>query len=141
MSRFVLDNSVTMRWLLQSSKRSDQLYAERVLKSLLKAQAAVPHLWYMEIANVLLGAEKHQALATSEAESFLSQLEQLPIEVDPLTAQQTTGRILALSRAYKLNSYDAAYLELAARKRLPLATLDRSLRKAARKSGIELYRL
>jgi len=63
----------------------------------------------------------------------------LPIHVDSLTSQQAFSRTLALGRAYKLSSYDAAYLELAIRKGVPLATLDRFLMKAANKAGVEIY--
>jgi hypothetical protein len=55
---FVLDNSVTMRWLLAAEKRADQVYAESVLSSLAQAQALVPDLWHLEVCNVSLGAER-----------------------------------------------------------------------------------
>lgn len=139
MSRYVLDNSVAMRWLLVSKKSSDQAYAETVLQSLVEAEAVVPHLWHLEAANVLLGAEKHKELEIGEVERFIAQLESLPIHVDPLTAHQAFSRTLSLSRAYKLSSYDAAYLELAIREGLPLATLDKDLRKAAKQAGVDLY--
>jgi len=139
MTDFVLDNSVSMRWLLETEKKADQQYAENVLKSMINAGCLVPNLWHLEAANVLLGAEKRSEVDAGEIERFISQLENLPIHVDPLTSHQTFSRIMALSRIYKLSSYDAAYLELAAREGLPLATLDKSLRKAAMKSNIEIY--
>ncbi len=139
MSRYVLDNSVAMRWLLVSQKKADQAYAEKVLQSLAETEAVVPHLWHLEAANVLLGAEKRGELETGEVERFLAQLESLPIQVDPLTAHQAFSRTLGLSRAYKLSSYDAAYLELSIREGLPLATLDKDLRKAAKKADVDLY--
>lgn len=139
MSDFVLDNSVTMRWLFESNKVSDQKYAERVLESLLKVDAVVPNLWHLEVANVLLGAEKRGDTTAGQSEGFLAQLENLPIRVDPSTSHQAFSRILSLSRAYKLSSYDAAYLELAVRESLPLATLDKDLKKAATKAGVSLY--
>jgi len=139
MSRYVLDNSVAMRWLLVSQKKTDQAYAEKVLKSLAETEAVVPHLWHLEAANVLLGAEKRGELETGEVERFLAQLESLPIQVDPLTAHQAFSRTLGLSRAYKLSSYDAAYLELSIREGLPLATLDKDLRKAAKQADVPLY--
>jgi len=138
-SRYVLDNSVAMRWLLVSQKKADQAYAEKVLQSLAETEAVVPHLWHLEAANVLLGAEKRGELETGEVERFLAQLESLPIQVDPLTAHQAFSRTLGLSRAYKLSSYDAAYLELSIRDGLPLATLDKDLRKAAKKADVDLY--
>ncbi len=139
MSGFVLDNSVSMRWLLESNKVSDQKYAEIVLNSLLDADALVPNLWHLEASNVLLGAEKRSEIDAGEIERFISQLENLPIYVDPLTSHKAFTRTLALARIYKLSSYDAAYLELAIREGLPIATLDKGLRKAAKKADVKVY--
>jgi predicted nucleic acid-binding protein len=139
MTQFVLDNSVAMRWLLASPKKADQSYAETVLESMVDSQALVPHLWHLEATNVLLGAEKRGELNAGEVERFIAQLESLPIQVDPLTAHQAFSRTLSLCRAYKLSSYDAAYLELAIRVGLPIATLDRDLRKAAKRASAALY--
>ena len=139
MSGCVLDNSVAMRWLLASLKESDQAYAEAVLQSLAETEALVPHWWHLEATNVLIGAEKRGDLKTGEVERFITQLEALPIQIDPLTSHQAFSRTLSLSRAYNLSSYDAAYLELAIREGLPLATLDRSLRKATQRLDVLLY--
>lgn len=139
MTAFVLDNSVSMRWLLESEKKSDQKYAESILKSMIDVDSLVPNLWHLEAANVLLGAEKRSEVDAGEIERFISQLENLPIYVDPLTSHQSFSRIMALSRIYKLSSYDAAYLELAIREGLPLATLDKDLRKAGIKANVEIY--
>ena len=139
MSGFVLDNSVAMRWLLASNKKSDQAYAEAVLRSLAEMNTVVPQLWHLEAANVLLGAEKRGELEVGEVERFIAQLENLPINIDPLTAHQAFSRTLSLSRAYMLSSYDAAYLELAVREGLALATLDKSLIKAAKKANVAIY--
>ena len=139
MTAFVLDNSVAMRWLLASDKLSDQRYADSVLRSLVDAEAVVPGLWHLEAANVLLGATARGDIEVSDVERFTVQLENLPITVDSLTAHQVFGHTISLARAYRLSSYDAAYLELALREGLPLATLDKYLLKAARKSDIEIY--
>lgn len=139
MTDFVLDNSVSMRWLLESGKAADQRYAEAILKSLADADALVPNLWHLEATNVLLGAEKRHEVDAGEIEGFIAQLENLPLHVDSLTSHQAFSRIMALSRIYKLSSYDAAYLELAIREGLPLATLDKDLRKSAKKAGVDLY--
>ncbi len=136
---FVLDNSVAMRWLLESDKLSDQDYAEKVLKSFSDSDAFVPNLWHLEASNVLLRAERYGEITTGEVERFISQLENLPIQVDSLTANQSFSRTLALARAYNLSSYDAAYLELAIRENIPLATLDKNLAKAAKKVDVQIY--
>lgn len=139
MTDFVLDNSVAMRWRLESGKKSDQIYAEKVLKGLADATAVVPNLWHLEVVNVLIGEVSRGELNVEEVERFISQLESLPIRVDPSTARRAFGRTLNLSRTHNLSSYDAAYLELAMREGLPLATLDKNLVKAARKSEVALY--
>ena len=139
MTAFVLDNSVSMRWLLASEKTADQNYAETVLKSLINTDVLVPNLWHLEATNVLLSAEKRKEINAGEVERFITQLENLPIHVDSLTAHQSFSRILALSRIYGLSSYDAAYLELSIREGIPLATLDKALRQAAIKADVPLY--
>ena len=139
MTAFVLDNSVAMRWLLATNKPSDQLYADSVLKSLVDAEAVVPNLWHLEAANVLLSATSRKDIEISAIERFTAQLEDLPITVDTLTANQVFGHTMSLAKAYRLSSYDAAYLELALRQGLPIATLDKDLLKAARRSDIEIY--
>ena len=139
MTAFVLDNSVAMRWLLASNKTTDQRYAESVLKSLANAEAIVPNLWHLEAANVLLGATKRHEIEVAEAERFTVQLENRPISVDTLTAHQVFGHTISLAKAYRLSSYDAAYLELALREGLPLATLDKDLLRAAKRSDVEIY--
>jgi predicted nucleic acid-binding protein len=128
-----------MRWLLASNKPKDQHYAESVLKSLANAEAIVPNLWHLEAANVLLGATNRNEIEVSELERFTVQLENLPISVDTSTAHQVFGHTISLAKAYRLSSYDAAYLELALREGLPLATLDKDLLRAAKRSDVEIY--
>ena len=139
MTDYVLDNSVAMRWLLASNKPSDQKYAESVLKSMVNARAVVPGLWHLEAANVLLGAVTRKDIEVADVERFTAQLESLPITVDSTTANQAFSHTMSLAAAYRLSSYDAAYLELALRENLPLATLDKSLIKAAKKSNVGIY--
>ena len=140
MTDFVLDNSVSMRWLLASEKASDQRYAENVLESMRDADALTPNLWHLEAISVLIGAEKRGEISLGEIERFISQLDNLPIHVEPLTANQAFSRTLILSREYNISSYDASYLELAMREGLPLASLDKKLVKAAKKADVEIYK-
>ena len=139
MSGFVLDNSVVMRWVMASPKASDQKYAASVLKALSDNDALVPNLWHLEASNVIVGAEKRGELKPGESENFIAQLENLPIHVDDMTAHQAFSRTINLARTYKLSTYDAAYLELAIRSGLPLATLDKDLRKAAKKAEVPVF--
>ncbi|MCY4211371.1 MAG: type II toxin-antitoxin system VapC family toxin [Gammaproteobacteria bacterium] len=139
MKSFVLDNSVTMRWLLESEEPTDQNYAETVLNTLADNKAMVPNLWRLEVVNVLLNAERRKDISISNVEKFIAQLENLLIQVDPLTNDQAFSKTLVLANAYNISSYDAAYLELAVRENLPLASLDKHLIKAARKANVEIY--
>jgi predicted nucleic acid-binding protein len=136
---FVLDNSVAMRWLLASKKSVDQQYVEAVLRSFVEATAVVPSLWHLEASNVLLFAERREEITLAEIERFVSQLEDLPIQVDSRTQSRALSHVLVLAREYKLSSYDAAYLELAVREGLSLATLDKDLIKAAKRAGVTIY--
>jgi predicted nucleic acid-binding protein len=70
---------------------------------------------------------------------WLAHLEDLPVRVDPMSSAKAFSRTLGLARSYALSAYDAAYLELAIREHAPLATLDKSLRKAANRAGVPLY--
>ncbi len=138
---FVLDNSVTMRWLMASTKAVDQQYAIEILKSLTDQQPIVPNLWHLEVASVLLAAEKRQQITSGQSEDFLIQLENIPLRVDDSTAFHAFTRTLGLARSYNLSSYDASYLELAIRTGNPLATLDKALVRAAKKAGVKRYLL
>jgi len=139
MNRFVLDNSVAMRWFMPSNKPQDQAYCRDVLNSFVSSSALVPNLWHIEAVSALLGSEKREEITEGEIESYLIKLDALPIFVDPLTVHNAFGRTLTLARAFSLSSYDATYLELAIRESIPIATLDKKLQKAAEKSAIELY--
>lgn len=135
MNRFVLDASVALAWCFPEERGA---YAQAVLDQLRSGHALVPASWSLEIANSLLVAERRQRLAPADVVRFLGLLEALPIEVDTLTATRALRETLALGRARKLAAYDAAYLELAMREAVPLATLDQSLRRAAREAGVKL---
>lgn len=88
---------------------------------------------------MLLSAEKLDEIRLGQIEGFMSQLENLAIQTDTMTSHHAFNRTLTLARAYKLSSYDAAYLELAIREGLPLVTLDKGLAKAASKAGVAMH--
>lgn len=138
---FVLDNSVAMRWLQGSTKKADQLYANSVLKVLAEplVVAWVPNLWHLEASNVLLSYLHRSEFDRAEIESFVLQLEKLPVQTDTLTSQQALGHGFNIADQYRLSSYDAAYLELAMRRDIPIATLDEDLRKAAARAHVPLF--
>jgi predicted nucleic acid-binding protein len=133
---FVLDNSVTMRWLLNDGRAQDANYAEKVLLTLKNTDAVVPSLWALEVANVVAKIEAKGMLTAAITQSFVSTLNLLNIITDKTTSDRALGEVLNLARRYKLSAYDAAYLELAIRSNLALATLDADLTKAAKKAGV-----
>lgn len=135
MSSFVLDASVALSWCFEDEADAA---GDAVLRRLAAGSAAVPGIWPLEVANVLLGAERRQRITAAESARFLNLLEALPIEVDAHTAARAPREILTLARTHALSSYDAAYLELASREGIPLATRDKRLAAAAATLGVRL---
>ena len=138
---FVLDASVTIRWALRDGSPADRVYADRVLDSFHAASALVPALWYTETIHVLRGYEEAGKMGEAALAAFVYWLGQLPIQLDLASPAATQLAVAATSRQFNLSGYDAQYLELAGRRNLPIATLDRDLRRAAKKAGIALYRM
>lgn len=134
---FVLDGSVTLAWFFQDETNA---YAEAVEDSLARAEAVVPSLWPLEVANTLVIGERRKRSTEAQATTWLSYQRGLPIKVDDETAVRSWDEILSLARAYQLSAYDAAYLELALRRNLPLATLDDRLKDAAAAVGVAEYK-
>ena len=136
---FVLDASVTIRWALQDGSLADRTYADLVLDSFDAAVATVPALWYTETIHVLRCAEDGGSIGESALTGFIYQLGKLPIESDMAAPSGVQLAVAAVSREFRLSGYDAQYLELARRLALPIATLDKDLRKAAKKAGVAIY--
>jgi len=138
--RFVLDNSVSMRWLFGDGSAADQSYAAHVLGLMENegATALVPGLWALEVSNVILRSEARGLLTEARSAEFLATLQDMTLEVDGETAARARSDTLQLARRFKLSSYDAAYLELALRKGLALASLDVDLRRAAAQAGLSM---
>lgn len=135
MTRFVLDCSVTVAWCFHDHADA---YTWSVLARLPKAYAVVPAVWPVEIANALVVAERRKLIQKSDSAKFLAMLEGFQFSVDPETGERAWGPILALARDQRLSAYDAAYLELALRRRLPLATRDEGLKRAASALAVDL---
>ena len=138
MTRFVLDCSVTMAWCFDDEATP---YTNSVRDALVDIRAVVPSLWPLEVANVLLVAERRNRLEKADTTRFLALLQALPIRVDQGTSQRALREILDLAREQELSSYDASYLELAIREGLPLATLDGRVKDAAARVGVPLLDL
>lgn len=135
--RFVLDNSVAMRWLLRDGSQERLDYANKILALLEQpdGEAVVPGIWALEAANVIVKAQSRGLVTEARSSAFIGLLEEMFITVDASTAGRALGDTLQLARRFRLPSYDAAYLELALREGLPLATLDAALRDAMLQTG------
>ena len=136
---FVLDNSVSMRWLFKDGTEADLLYAEQVLEALKEGSAVVPGVWWLEVSNVIARTEAQQLLLETQSRKFLDTLRKMPITVDSSPVEQLWEQTLHLARKFKISTYDAAYLELAIRQNIVLATLDTDLARAARQSKTQLF--
>jgi len=99
----------------------------------------VPALWPVEVANALLMGERRKRIRPTQIRRFVTLLEGLSVVADTQSVGNTVNGLLPLAREHKLSAYDAAYLDLAIREGLPLATLDKNLQRAARNAGVGLY--
>ena len=135
MSRFVLDNTVTMAWCFTEEATE---FTKTLLSRLsnLTDSAVVPALWLYEVANVVELAVRKSRIPGEKALAFLGSLADLPIEVENPSRTQVFVTVRTLAGQYQLTAYDAAYLELAIRYQLPIASLDRALSRAALAAGL-----
>lgn len=135
----VLDASVALSWLLEDAGAAQE-YATQVFDFLAGegAEARVPAIWGLEVANVIAKCEARGVISSERSQLFLAAIAAAPIVCDQETYARTMTDILALARRHRLSSYDAAYLELSLRSTLPLATLDRDLRRAAGQANVPL---
>jgi predicted nucleic acid-binding protein len=132
---FVVDNSVALAWCFEDEHTEpimDLLY--RVAES----GAIAPTLWPLEALNGLLMAERRKRLDTKRRQRLASFLRGLPVMLDAETADQAWTATARLAERYRLTLYDATYLELAQRRKLPLATLDQDLIRAGKALGMTL---
>jgi predicted nucleic acid-binding protein len=131
----VLDSSITVAWLYREEATES---VDEIFKNLVEVGAWVPALWHLEVANVLQIGIRRQRHGPDFRDRILSNLSEFPIQVDPETPRQAWGATARLAERHRLTVYDSAYLELAQRRGLPLATLDGDLRRAAVSEGIQL---
>lgn len=111
-------------------------YSDRVLTEIERSRALVPSIFWYELRNVLVVNERRQRITPAATDAFLASIGRLPIEVAPLPPDLG---VLDLARSHRLTVYDAAYLDLASRRGLPLATLDNELRAAARSISVPVF--
>ena len=136
-SSIVLDASVTVAWAFH-----DQVdrYCNLVRESLVANEALVPAIWPLEVVNALLIAERRKAITRSSTDHFLQFLAELPIIVEAQPLDATWNGALAVARNTGLSAYDASYLHLASRTSSPIATLDKAMRNAAKRVGVEVFK-
>jgi predicted nucleic acid-binding protein len=128
---FIIDASVVIAWAFKEQHAT----AERALARIQAEEAIVPALWWYELRNVLVLGERQRRLTERQTARFLRDISRLTITID---SSPNEAQVLTLARRHRLTVYDAAYLELAGREVLPLATLDQELAAAARAEQVAL---
>lgn len=136
---WALDCSLALAWALpdEMSRRADRFLAYVARTS----QLWVPALWWYELSNALLLAQRRHRLAETDRIRVMELFAMLPIQTDAELDANTAQRFHGLAERHGLSAYDAAYVELAERRGVGLATLDRSLATAARRVGVKVPRL
>lgn len=127
---FVSDASVAAAWLLPDEEAA---LADRALDRLADETAKVPGLFWYELRNLLLSAERRGRIDERHADASIARLRQLPIRCP---GEADDRHVMALARGYRLTAYDSSYLALAIREGCPLASLDRRLNEAAAAEGV-----
>jgi predicted nucleic acid-binding protein len=135
MVRLVLDVSAVGAWCFEDERTPA---TEALLARLEDCELCVPGLFLWELANVLLMAERRCRITSADRSNFLALMALLDLRLDPADPMVVWHDVLSLAARHRLTAYDAAYLELAMRWGLPLATRDGALEVAARASGLEL---
>lgn len=138
MEPFVVDTSLTLSWCFSDEATA---YSRGILAALQTTYAVVPALWPFEVANALAVADRRQRITQEGIVEFLETLQRLPIQIERREALWLWQAVLPLARKHRLSAYDAAYLELAKREKMQLATLDHDLQQAGRALGIPLLDL
>jgi predicted nucleic acid-binding protein len=136
-TELVLDASVALSWCFKNEATT---VGDQVLERLADVAASVPAIWHLEIANVLALSERRGRITQANSSEFIALLETLVIVIDEETPSRALGRVLDLARAERLTAYDAAYLELAMRLAIPLASKDADLCDAAEHLGVPVLR-
>ncbi len=132
---FVVDASVALAWCF--ADEASEL-ADRVLDQLEHDEALAPAIWPLEVANGLRTAERRGRLDLADLSRVRELLVSLPVQVEGVPLDAALGQVTEIARQLDLTAYDAAYLALAARRGLALATVDDRLRRACERAGVEL---
>jgi len=132
---FVLDNSVAMAWCFHDEQTTPVM---ELLDRVTETGAITPTLWPLEALNGLHVAERRRRITRHQREQMTGFLRDLPVRLDGEAADRAWTSLAELADRFTLSLYDAAYLELAQRRDLPLATRDAALGRAARAMSIEI---
>ncbi len=132
MTSFVLDNSVVLSWCLADE---DHPLADRAMELAVAGGAVAPRIWWYELRNALIVNERRGRLSPAHTGAALTAISRLGIVLD---SDHDEAALFELTRTRRLTVYDAAYLEVAMRRRLAIATLDRRLHEAATANGVAL---
>ena len=134
----VVDSSVTLTWCFEDEQTAASL---ALLEQVVEHGAVAPTVWPLEVLNALVMAERRKRVDAAQRQRLTGFLRDLPIALDGETAAQAWSATVQLAERHRLTVYDAAYLELAQRRGLPLASLDNGLRAAAEAVGVALVEL
>ena len=132
---FVLDNSIALAWCFEDAQTPAVM---ALLDRVTETGAIAPLLWPLEALNGLLVAERRRRLNATTRAALSAFLRELPIMLDLDAAERAWGEAAQLAERFRLSVYDATYLELALRRRLPLASLDQGLREASGALGVDV---
>ncbi len=135
----ILDASMALAWLLERKDQGEAALAGEALDMVRAAGAMVPALWFSEVANALLLAERQRVISAQDSSSYLAELSLWEIVQDSVPPALSQAQAIQLGRIYKLTAYDATYLELAMRRSATLATFDHKLAAAARAAGVRVF--
>ncbi len=138
MNGIVIDASVALAWCFPDEASE---YADSVLLAVENHTVVVPAIWAVEITNALLVGERRKRIRQPEVRRFIELLKGLKIAEDVQPVADTVSCIFPLAQAYRLSAYDAAYLDVAVRREIPLATLDGDLQEAALAAGIKTFKI
>jgi predicted nucleic acid-binding protein len=138
MAAFVLDASVAISWCFPGDRTENTPYSRAILEYIAEADAVVPEIWPFEIANgIFVAYSKRKRITEADIFEYIRLLESLPIRVQRGHWLRNIA-LESLARKHDLAAYDVAYLDLAIRENLPLATSDQELARAARAEGVAL---
>jgi predicted nucleic acid-binding protein len=132
---FILDSSVALTWCFEDERTTE---AEALLHRVGETGAMAPQHWPFEVLNGLMMAERRQRLDRPRRRRLADFLRDLPVTLDAETTIQVWAMTQGLAEHFRLTIYDAAYLELAQRRGLPLGSLDKELRQAGSAVGVQL---